>query len=536
MTSTVHASPWRAEPIESDGLLRGDASADACVVGAGIAGISIAHELARRGRSVIVVEDGEVGSGETSHTTAHLTTALDDRYYQIERMHGEKGARLSAGAQVQAIDRIERVAREESIDCGFLRLSGYLYVPEDRRTKDGAGLLGRELEAVTRAGLECTLDGPAPMLASNTGPCLVFPRQAQFEPMDYLAGLCRSLRGRGGRIHTGTHVDSVEAGRRPRVRTHGGLTVEAGAVVVATNTPVNDRVAMHTKQLAYRTYVVGMKVGRPGLTPALLWDGFWGEEESYHYVRLVAGRGDVDDELIIGGADHQTGRGQESGEERFASLEAWARGNLPVGDVTRRWSGQVMEPIDGLYYIGRNFGDENVYIVTGDSGNGMTNGTIAAEIIPDLIDGVRNELADLFDPARKTVRTIGRFAVENAETAAQYFDWLRAGDVKDVEDIEPGQGAIVRRGLSLVAAYRDPAGRLTERSAVCTHLGGVVRWNAVEGTWDCPCHGSRFDVAGRVLNGPAITGLGAAAGDGKMKSDGAADGQARTAGRSGARV
>jgi Rieske Fe-S protein len=176
--------------------------------------------------------------------------------------------------------------------------------------------------------------------------------------------------------------------------------------------------------------------------------------------------------------------------------------------VEFRWSGQVMETIDGLAFIGRNPLDEaDVFIVTGDSGMGMTHGTIAGILLTDLILGRENPWETLYDPARKTLGAAGEFAKENLNVLRQYGDWLTGGEVASVEAVQPGTGAILRRGLTKVAAYRDEQGVLHERSAICPHLGCIVAWNEAEKTWDCPCHGSRFDRHGTVLNGPANSDL-----------------------------
>jgi len=190
-------------------------------------------------------------------------------------------------------------------------------------------------------------------------------------------------------------------------------------------------------------------------------------------------------------------------------LEKWARERFPmIEGIEFRWSGQVMEPIDGVAFIGRNPGDkENVYICTGDSGQGMTHGTIASILLTDLILGRENPWATLYDPSRITLRAAGEFTRENLNVAKKYGEWLTRGEVASVEEIASGSGGIVRRGVTKLAVFRDEAGVLHERSAVCSHLGCIVHWNNVEKTWDCPCHGSRFDKTGDVLNGPAIYGL-----------------------------
>jgi nitrite reductase/ring-hydroxylating ferredoxin subunit len=268
---------------------------------------------------------------------------------------------------------------------------------------------------------------------------------------------------------------------------------------VATNTPFNDRRAVHTKQAPYRTYVIAGAVPRGAVTPAL----FWTTGDPYHYVRLAAGTATAD-LLVVGGLDHKTGQNDDA-SERYARLEQWARKHVPAfGAVQYRWSGQIMEPVDSLAFIGRNPGDSSsVYVVTGDSGNGMTHGAIAGLLLAGLIREGSHPWAELYDPARRNMRAAYEFARENLNAAAQYADWIGRGDVESTASIEAGSGAVVRRGASRVAVFRDERGVTHEMSAVCPHLGGIVSWNSAERSWDCPCHGSRFDALGGLLNGPA---------------------------------
>ena len=499
--SGASVSSWMATADVPDApALTRDERADVCVVGAGIAGLTTAYLLAKReGRRVVVLDDGPIAGGETCHTTAHLSNANDDRYHELERMHGERGARLAAESHTAAIDFIEEVVRAESIDCDFERLDGYLFVPPGESTEQ----LGEELRAAHRAGLhEVEYVERVPYEAYDFGAALRFPRQGQFHILKYIGGLAEAARRAGATIYTRTHADRIEGGGRARVETSGGA-VEAGAVVVATNTPVNDRVRIHTKQAPYRTYVVGARVPSGSVPTMLLWD----TPDPYHYVRLQ--RADGHDLLIVGGEDHKTGQAFDF-DERYRRLEEWARERFPMIELVEyRWSGQVMEPVDGLAYIGRNPLDaDNVFIATGDSGHGMTHGTIAGLLLTDLITGRENKWASLYDPSRVPARAPLEYAKENLNVAAQYADHLTGGEVNSVEEIGPGAGALLRRGLSKVAAYRDESGALYERSAVCTHLGCVVAWNSSEKSWDCPCHGSRYDPRdGHVLNGPAIKGL-----------------------------
>ena len=481
--------------------LSANADVDVCVIGAGIAGLTAAYLLTRAGLSVIVLEDGEIGSGETGRTTAHLVNALDDLYTEVARLHGEEGARLAADSHTRAIDEIETIVEAERIACQFERVDGYLFVAPG----DDPAVLDAELDAGHRAGLlGLELVPRAPLPSFDTGPCLLYPRQAQFHPLEYLVGLARAIESRGGRICTGTSARRISGGDDARVTTADGHVVTTRSIVVATNTPVNDRVTIHSKQAAYRTYAIAMRVVRGAITRALFWD----TASPYHYVRLTGGAEDAHELLIVGGEDHKTGQ-DEDPRERFDRLVSWARERFPVGETPEySWSGQVMEPVDAMAFIGRNPGDAgNVYIATGDSGNGMTHGTIAGMLLTDLIMGRENPWATLYDPARITLRAAGEFARENLNVAAQYGALATGGDVDSVDQIAAGQGAVVRRGPRKVAVYRTPDGSLVERSAICPHLGCVVQWNRVEQTWDCPCHGSRFNPHGKVLNGPAVTNL-----------------------------
>lgn len=499
-TSGTSESIWVAtENTPEKSPLSKDTNANVCIIGAGIAGLTVAHLLAREGKAVVVLDDGPIGGGMTARTTAHLTCALDDRFYELERLFGEEGSRLAAQSHTAAIDRVEAIVHEEKIDCEFERVDGYLFIPPDGRMK----VLEDELPATHRAGLtEVRRVERAPLESFDTGPCLHFPRQAQFHPLKYLTGLARAIEHDGGKIFTGTHADEIEGGTDAHVTTIGGYKVTADAIVVATNSPVNDRFAIHTKQAPYTTYVIGARIPRGSVPSILLWDAPPDLWDPYHYLRVErAGDHDV---LIVGGEDHKTGQ-KHDGAQRWGKLEQWTRDRFPmIEEIEYRWSGQVMETIDGLAYIGRNPSDaDNVFIATGDSGMGMTHGTIAGILLTDLIIGRENPWTELYEPSRKTLGAAKDFAQENANVMAQYAERLTPGDIDSVDQIAKGEGAIMRSGLSKVAVYRDDEGTLHSLSAVCTHLGCVVAWNAAEKTWDCPCHGSRFGCLGSVINGPA---------------------------------
>lgn len=478
--------------------------AEVCVIGAGIAGLTTAYLLQREGVQVQVVEAFDIGAGETGRTTAHLTAVLDDRLTRLEKLFGRERTRLAVASHQLAIDQIESLVNEEAIACDFERVDGYLMAtrPQHRQT------LLDEFQAVQWAGFrDVTTQHSLRDARFEFGDLgLRFPHQALFNVERYLRGLVRAFVRRGGRVATGLRALRVTGGRDSGVELSNGRRLHTRHVVVATNTPFNDRVTMHTKQHAYRTYVVGFEVPRDSHPSFLLWN----LDDPYYYARRVrVGQRDL---LIIGGQDHKVGQADDA-PQRYLAIENWGRAHFPMlGDVSHRWSGQVMEPVDGLAYIGRNpADDDNVYIATGDSGHGMTHGTLAGVIIRDLILRRANPYADLYDPARKTVRAAGTYLGENANMVGQMVgNWVRGGEVGEVAEIACGQGAILREGLTPVAVYRDEGGALHAISGVCTHLGCVVQWNAGEKSWDCPCHGSRFDVDGAILNGPARRPLAAA--------------------------
>jgi glycine/D-amino acid oxidase-like deaminating enzyme/nitrite reductase/ring-hydroxylating ferredoxin subunit len=468
-----------------------DHPVDLIVIGAGMAGLSTAYHAALRGTSVLVIDKGLIGSGETGRSTAHVSNALDDRYYILAKYHGKRGAQLAAESHSAAIQDIQRIVQSEQIECGFRRVPGYLVPGKSSSQRD----LSRELAAARRAGLKVERVASA-LRSLAEHEWLRFDGQAEIQPLAYLAGLARAIARLGGRIITRTRVTGIEPdGKQQRVHVDGGSSCAAGAVVVATNSPISDRFSMHTKQAAYRSYVLGFELPADSLPRALYWD----TEDPYHYVRLAA-----DGSLIAGGEDHKVGQSARP-EQHWERLEKWTRSHFPmVGKVVSRWSGQIQEPADGLAYIGKDPGGlSRVFIATGDSGNGITHGAIAGLLLPELIAGQEHPWAALYDPSRKlrAIRTPDYFR-ENANVALYFAEWLLPR-VRAERDIEKGEGRVVRRGLHHVAVYVDPQGARHECSATCPHLGCLVAWNRAEKSWDCPCHGSRFDAYGKLLTGPS---------------------------------
>lgn len=492
------AAPLVFQPLQKD------MTVDVVIVGGGIAGVTCAYNLAREGRTVALVEDGNLGSGETGRTSAHVTFRLDDFYHELINQHGEQGTRFAAESHRWALEEIERVVRHENIQCEWARVPGYLFL----HTTDSKETLSNELTACHAVGLtECELLLDIPGIPTEKGPCLFFPEQAQFHILKYLKALARAIISRGGHIFTRTHADKItEEG----IVTSDGRTIKSRYTIIATNVPVNDRVTMHTKQYPYRTYVICGNIPRDTVPKALWWDT--GDKvadslnEPYHYVRVVS-LNDKSDLLLVGGEDHKTGQAPKEdrrGDEPFRRLEEWTRMRFPMmGKIHYEWSGQIIEPADSLGYAGRNPGNNNIFIITGDSGNGITHGTLGARLIADIISGKRNRWESIYNPSRKPTHGLKSFIQENVNMAKQYTDWVSDSESKEWRALRPGEGAVIDKK----AAFLDEDGVLHAYSAVCPHLGCLVHWNASEKTFDCPCHGSRFSCQGKVVNGPANSDL-----------------------------
>jgi glycine/D-amino acid oxidase-like deaminating enzyme len=395
--------------------LEGDTRADVCVIGAGIAGLATAYLLLREGKSVVVIDSAGIGAGETSRSTAHLFPP-DERFAALERRFGTEQAALVADSYRRATDCVESIIRIEHIDCEFERLDGYLFNPHG----EWDAVLDSEYAVTSRLGLDVRRFERVPGLPFDTGPCLRFARQAQFHPLKYLAGLAQAIVLRGGKIHDRTRALDVYGDASLQTVATGHGEILAGAVVIATNTPFSERFLPADRQQAWDSYVVGLRVPKDALPRCLLWD----TGKPYYYVRLAsapagaAGNGVPYELLVVGGQDHKSGQDARP-HKRYDEIEAWARARFPIaGPVEYRWSGRVMEPHDGIALLGRNPMDEgNVYIITGDSGNGMTHCTAGAILVTDLILGRAHRWSALYSPARTPGANCGADGAARAEPA-----------------------------------------------------------------------------------------------------------------------
>jgi len=474
--------------------LEGDRDVDVLIVGGGITGVTAALLLQRAGQDVTLIDAHSVGSGETARTTAHLTEVLDTRYHELESRFDPDTARAVLQSSRAALDELAELSAALAPECALERVSGYLVAGNAEQRNE----LDHELAALRRAGADAEWQAEIPIAL----PCTAAVRvdgQAQFRPLAYLRGLVESFLAGGGRIFESTPLLEIEKGERSRVVTKSGV-VTARHVLVTSHAPTINKVALHTKLAAYRTYAV-VQTARSDAPAGLFWDMF----DPYHYVRTQ--NVDGQNYLIVGGEDHKTGA-YDDGEARLRRLATFAGTLQPEGRPVASWSGQVLETSDGLPLIGRHPGSSNVYVATGFAGNGMTFGTLAAMMLRDAVLELENPWSGLYDPDRLKPFANARYVSENIDFPATLArDRLDRGEVADAAAIPRGEGRLLRSRGKMLAVFRDDTNALHARSAVCTHLGCYVRWNSSEGSWDCPCHGSRFAPNGSVLNGPATHAL-----------------------------
>ncbi|MFF8101381.1 FAD-dependent oxidoreductase [Streptomyces sp. NPDC016640] len=492
----VSGSYWlQTTPAGRHAALAEDLDVDVAVVGGGIAGLCTAFELTRAGRSVALLEAGRIAAGVTGHTTAKVTALHTLVYDKLRRTRGSEGARLYARSQSEAIEHTADVVAELGIDCDWERRSAYTYVRGPGRVE--------ELRAEARAAREAGL--PASFVTS-TG--LPFPvagavevaDQAQFHPRKYLLALAADLIARGGRVHEDTTVLTLEEGSPCRLSTSTGATVTARDVVVATHYPVFDRALLFTRLSPRRELVVA------GPVPADQDPGgmYITTEENTRSVRTAPHGEDGTRRLLVITGEHFT-PGTGDTRARFDRLSDWARRNFPGVELTHSWATQDNDPTDTVPLVGPlHPGARHTYVATGFGGWGMSGGMMAGRLLTAQITGEECAWSALYDPRRlaSAVREAPSFLKHQAQVARHFVgDRLRPSP--PVEALPPGEGAVVRAEGGRLAVYRDEDGTLHAVSARCTHLGCLVDFNAAERAWECPCHGSRFDTDGKVVQGPA---------------------------------
>jgi glycine/D-amino acid oxidase-like deaminating enzyme/nitrite reductase/ring-hydroxylating ferredoxin subunit len=475
---------------------------DVVIVGGGITGITAAYLLKQAGASFVLLERDSIASADTGCTTAHLTCVTDARLTKLVKDFGRDHALAAWDAGQAAIDQIREISSALNIDCELATIPGFLHAPRRPQKEGEAERLEEDARIAVDLGIDAAFVPHAPLVNQ---PAVRFPNQAKFHPRKYLASLLQSTVGEGCHIYEHSKVEEIlDQPLRVKVR---DCVVHCGHVFLATHVPLQgltgtlSAALFQTKLAPYTSYAVGAKLP-PGQFPEAC---FWDTNDPYDYLRIDRHEGY--DYAIYGGEDHKTGQVADPGEH-YARLYEKVAELLPGAIVNHRWSGQVIETADGLPYIGESTPGQ--YVATGFSGNGMTFGTLAAMMFCDELAGRNNPWRKLFDVNRKAFPTGAWDYLKENKDFPYYFlkDRLAKARAQSANEIMPGQGRIMDSDGKRVAAYRDEGGTLTMKSAVCTHMGCLVRWNEAEKTWDCPCHGSRFKPTGEVIGGPAETSLG----------------------------
>lgn len=468
---------------------------DVAVIGAGITGLTTALLLAETGATVAVLEAGEVAAGVTGYTTAKVSSLHGLTYASLEKRLGPDAARIYAEANEAGIAEIARLVTDLTIDCDFERLPAFTYTEE----ADQVASIEAEVDAARRAGLAASFtaetDLPYPVRAA-----IRVEDQAQFHPRRYCLALAEAIVGRGGGVFEHSRVLGVDEGSACCVKLADG-ELTANQVVIATQLPIVDRAGLFARAHPERSYAMTVTLDGPAPRGMYL-----SADSPTRSVRPVVADGR---EAVLGGEGHKVGHDPDT-RQRYAALEAWARERFDVAEITYRWSAQDYVPADSVPYIGRaGPRSQRLFVATGFKKWGMSTAAVAAMILRDRIGGRASPWAELFDSTRIDVKGEAKsFVAENVDVAKRFVgDRLRARSSPPAADLAPGEGAIAELDGDSIAAFRDDDGRLHAVSARCTHMGCLVAWNTAERSWDCPCHGSRFDPDGNVLQGPAVSPL-----------------------------
>jgi glycine/D-amino acid oxidase-like deaminating enzyme/nitrite reductase/ring-hydroxylating ferredoxin subunit len=466
---------------------------DVIIVGGGATGIATALQLQKGGKRCLVAEAQTLCFGTTGGTTAHLNTFFDTTYDQIRSDFGEDAIHLVANATQRALELYRTNIETYNLDCGYSEKDGYVYARDEAQLKE----LDKLYEASKAAGVDVSYTDRIPVPVDFLK-ALVFRDQAQVHASRYVYGIARAFEEAGGVIAQGCFVDEVveEEGRVTVATSLGG--VQAQYLIWATHIPPGVNL-LHFRCAPYRSYAIAVKLKSDPYPDGLSYDMY----DPYHYYRTQ----EIDGEyyLIVGGEDHKTAH-ETNTEACFNKLEAHTRKYFPVAEVAFRWSSQYYEPSDGLAYIGLLPGSKgNILVATGFSGNGMTYSHISALLLTDLIQQKENAWAALFNPNRvKPVAGFANFVKENADVVAQFVGKrISAETLTELADLAPGEARLVKYEGKKLAIYKDPEGRVHALNPVCTHAKCIVDWNNAEKSWDCPCHGARYDIDGKVLTGPA---------------------------------
>ena len=472
---------------------------DVLIVGGGITGITTAYMMQKAGLRCLVAESRTLCFGTTGGTTAHLNNFFDSTYAQFQKSFGEENAALLAQTANQALDLYRSNVNELNLDCDYVENEGCLFSVDEKQAKQ----LEDVLKASKKAGIAVreTNQNPVPIPFTRA---IVYEKQAQINPVNYVFGLAMAFENSGGVILQHCRVTGIGAAEKGE--NNGVLTVETSLgqvrsknVVYATHIPPGVNL-LHFKCSPWRSYVLACRLENEADYPN---NPAYDMADPYHYYRtqLIDGK----KYLIAGGEDHATGR-EEDTDAPFQRLEKYISQYFRISEVSRKWSSQYFDPADGLAYIGHLPGaPENVFVGCGFAGNGMTYSHIAAGLFLDLVRGKHTAVSELFSPARlKPITALGNEIASGASVAASFIaDRFKIKKIVDASELDRGEARLVKQDGEQLAIYRDERGKFHTVSPTCTHLACLVHWNKSERSWDCPCHGARYNIDGEMITGPA---------------------------------
>jgi glycine/D-amino acid oxidase-like deaminating enzyme/nitrite reductase/ring-hydroxylating ferredoxin subunit len=467
------------------------------IIGGGMTGLITAYLLTKEGVKVTLCEKFQIGSGMTSMTTAFITQYIDKSFDYLIQTFGEEDTKLIWESQTIAIDLLEKIIKENNIDCDFQRCTAYVYSVDEK----SLNFLKQEGSHAKKLNFDnirakCCIE----TFGKDLG-YLEIENQAKFHPIKFLHAMQNILKNLGVDIYEETEIEEIIEGEKTVAKSKG-FEIQANHIVISTHMPLNPPIELMTKLIPYQSYVIEAKMTNvTGIAEALFWD----TADPYHYFRID--KRDDETYIILGGEDHKTGKDPRKNTEHFLNLENYLKDVLKIKtyEITNRWSGQIIETVDGLPYIGQTSSNPNILVNTGYAGNGMTFSTVSAMINRDIILNKTNPYLELYDPKR--FKNLSNFVKQNLKTTIDMVKGKFKEADTDIANIPPGEGRIVEINGKKVAVYLDHEKNLIKLSPICSHMGCTVDWNNAEKTWDCPCHGSRFDKTGAVINGPAVEGL-----------------------------
>ena len=491
------ASFWLDSTAQTSFPKMENVTVDVAIIGAGITGITAAYLLKKAGKTVALVEAQQIAASASGHTTAKVTSLHQLIYADLIDRHGEDKARLYGESNQAGVEFVASTVEQEGIDCDFQRNDTYSFAEESKNLDK----VQKEYDAAVKLGL------PAEFVTETTLPfdvagAIKFTNQAQFHVRKYLLHLANTIPGDGSYIFEDSRVQTVDEGT-PCIVHANGTTLQATDILLTTHLPIVDTGLFFAKTYPQRSYIVGAKISEEKAPQGM----YIGVGKNYHSIRTTPAE-DGGLLLLVGGGSHKVGEKSET-EESYQELDRYLHSHFGIDKIDYRWSSQDYESFDKLPYIGKlTPANDHIYVATGFSLWGMSKGTMAGMLLADLVRGIANPWADLYDSLRATPFVTKESIQNNLDVGKHWvLDRLKGIEKWSTDDVKPGEGKIITLEGEKVGVYKDEAGKVTAVNATCPHLACIVNWNSAEKSWDCPCHGGRFTCDGKVIQGPAVKDL-----------------------------